>query len=63
MLSVVAPATPVLFIDTQMLFAETLDYQRQVAARLPLTDIRVIRADHGALVGGRSRWAAAYPRP
>ena len=44
MLSVASPDTPVLFIDTQMLFPETLDYQREIAARLPLTDIRVIRA-------------------
>lgn len=44
MVSVVAPGLPVLFIDTQMLFPETLDYQRQVSARLGLTDVRVIRA-------------------
>lgn len=44
MLSVVAPDTPVLFIDTEMLFPETLAYQRQIAECLPLTDIRVIRA-------------------
>ncbi|SFC04517.1 phosphoadenylylsulfate reductase (thioredoxin) [Tropicimonas isoalkanivorans] len=43
-LSQVAPATPVLFIDTQMLFPETLDYQREVAEKLGLTGIRVIRA-------------------
>lgn len=45
MLSVAAPDTPVLFIDTRMLFPETLAYQREIASRLPLTDIRVIRAD------------------
>ncbi|WP_372800168.1 phosphoadenylyl-sulfate reductase [Paracoccus seriniphilus] len=45
MVSVVAPGLPVLFIDTQMLFPETLDYQRQVAGKLGLTDVRVIRAD------------------
>ncbi|SDK53965.1 phosophoadenylyl-sulfate reductase (thioredoxin) [Paracoccus chinensis] len=44
MLSVASPDTPVLFIDTEMLFPETLDYQREIAARLPLTDVRVIRA-------------------
>ena len=44
MVSIVAPGLPVLFIDTQMLFPETLDYQRQVSARLGLTDVRVIRA-------------------
>lgn len=45
MVSVVAPGLPVLFIDTQMLFPETLDYQREVAAKLGLTDVRLIRAD------------------
>jgi len=47
LVSVIAPHTPVLFIDTQMLFPETLAYQRNLAARLALTDIRVIRADAG----------------
>lgn len=36
---------PVLFIDTQMLFPETLDYQRELAEKLELTDLRVITAD------------------
>lgn len=45
MVAVVDPTTPVLFIDTQMLFPETLQYQRDVAAKLGLTDVRVIRAD------------------
>ena len=44
LVSVIAPQTPVLFIDTRMLFAETLDYQRAVAEKLPLCDIRTIRA-------------------
>ncbi len=35
---------PVLFIDTEMLFAETLAYQRDVAIKLGLTKIQVIRA-------------------
>lgn len=45
LVSVIAPETPVLFIDTRMLFAETLDYQRQVAEKLALCDIRTIRAN------------------
>lgn len=45
LVSVIAPGTPVLFIDTQMLFPETLAYQQELAHRLPLTDIRSIRAD------------------
>ncbi len=44
LISVIAPETPVLFIDTRMLFPETLDYQRQVAEQLHLCDIRTIRA-------------------
>ena len=35
-------AVPVLFIDTLMLFPETLAYQRDLAAHLGLTGVRVI---------------------
>ncbi|MFN6953086.1 MAG: phosphoadenylyl-sulfate reductase [Albidovulum sp.] len=45
LVSVVAPGTPVIFIDTQMLFPETLAYQRELAEKLNLTDLRTIRAD------------------
>ena len=38
LVSVVAPGTPVIFIDTQMLFPETLEYQRELAEKLNLTD-------------------------
>lgn len=44
LVAMIAPETPVLFIDTRMLFPETLDYQRAVAASLPLCDVRTIRA-------------------
>ncbi|TJZ90699.1 phosphoadenylyl-sulfate reductase [Paracoccus gahaiensis] len=44
MVSVVAPGLPVLFIDTQMLFPETLAYQRDVARRLALTNVQTITA-------------------
>lgn len=37
------PAMPVLFLDTGMLFAQTLDYRRALAARLGLTDVRDLR--------------------
>jgi len=40
---------PVLFIDTEMLFAETLDYQREVAAKLGLSNIRTISATREAI--------------
>lgn len=44
LVSVIAPETPVLFIDTRMLFPETLEYQRRLADSLPLCDVRTIRA-------------------
>lgn len=44
MVAQVAPHTPVLFLDTQMLFPETLDYQRALADELGLSDVRVLRA-------------------
>ncbi|MDO8295860.1 MAG: phosphoadenylyl-sulfate reductase [Caulobacter sp.] len=34
---------PVLFLDTGMLFGQTLDYRQQLAARLGLTDVRDLR--------------------
>ena len=49
LVSVIAPETPVLFIDTRMLFPETLQYQREVAEKLDLRDIRTIRAAHPRL--------------
>jgi len=44
LVSVIAPETPVLFIDTRMLFPETLEYQRKLAEELHLCDLRTIRA-------------------
>jgi len=41
----VDPSTPVLFLETGMLFPETLAYQQDLAARLGLTDLRLIRPD------------------
>jgi phosphoadenosine phosphosulfate reductase len=34
---------PILFLDTGMLFGQTLDYRKQLAARLGLTDVRDLR--------------------
>ncbi|WP_136635037.1 phosphoadenylyl-sulfate reductase [Pseudooceanicola onchidii] len=45
LVAMVDPSTPVLFIDTQMLFQETLDYQHELAERLHLRDLRVVRAN------------------
>ncbi len=42
-------ATPVVFIDTLMLFPETLAYQRELAGVLGLTDIRIIHPERRAL--------------
>jgi phosphoadenosine phosphosulfate reductase len=42
MVAQIAPEMPVLFLDTQMLFAETLDYQKSVAAELGLQNVRRI---------------------
>ena len=37
------PVLPVLFLDTGMLFAQTLDYRRALSARLGLTGVRDLR--------------------
>lgn len=44
MVSQLAPETPVLFIDTLMLFDETLEYQRSLSAQFGLSDVRILRA-------------------
>lgn len=41
----VDPATPVIFLDTGKLFAETLAYRDALAARLGLTDLRTVSPD------------------
>ena len=46
MVSVIDRTTPVLFLDTEMLFPETLEYQTVVADSLALNNIRTIRPDH-----------------
>ena len=45
----VKPDIPVLFLDTGMLFGQTLDYRRQLAARLGLTDVRDLRPAYNDL--------------
>ncbi len=45
MVAKVAPATPILFLDTEMLFSETLAYQSQVAEHLGLTNVRIVKPD------------------
>jgi len=45
MISVMDRTTPVLFLDTEMLFEETLTYQREVAKTLGLSKVSIIRPD------------------
>ncbi len=45
----VAPDTPVLFLDTGMLFAQTEQYQRKLEKHLGLKDVRIIRPDNDHL--------------
>ncbi|MEM6482782.1 MAG: phosphoadenylyl-sulfate reductase [Pseudomonadota bacterium] len=49
LVSVIRRDTPVLFLDTEMLFAETLAYQTELAKFLKLSDVRVIKASEALL--------------
>ena len=49
MVSVIDRSVPVLFLDTEMLFPETLAYQREVADVLGLSDVRVLTPDRTEL--------------
>lgn len=44
MISLLDRSLPVLFIDTEMLFPETLDYQQRLSDTLQLTNVRIIKA-------------------
>jgi len=46
MIAQIKPDTPVIFLDTGMLFGQTLDYRQQLAARLGLTGVRDIRPQY-----------------
>lgn len=50
MLAQIDTAAPVIFLDTEMLFPETLTYQREVAQALGLTGIKVVTPDRDALL-------------
>ena len=43
MVAQLKPDMPILFLDTGMLFGQTLDYRRQLASKLGLTDVRDLR--------------------
>nr|WP_135505242.1 phosphoadenylyl-sulfate reductase [Roseovarius aestuariivivens] len=45
MISVIRRDTPVIFLDTELLFTETLVYQQELSERLGLKDLRIIHAD------------------
>jgi len=45
MVASIDSATPVIFLDTGKLFAETLEYRDQLAARLGLRDLRTARPE------------------
>jgi phosphoadenosine phosphosulfate reductase len=50
MLSEINKDAPVIFLDTEMLFPETLAYQQDVAVSLGLRDVRVITPNRNAVL-------------
>ncbi len=50
MLAAIDRSVPVIFLDTEMLFHETIQYQQDVAARLELSDVRRERPERDALL-------------
>lgn len=50
LISVMAPSTPVIFLDTEMLFAETLVYQAQLAETLGLSDVRRVEPNRAEVL-------------
>ena len=46
MIAEIKPDMPILFLDTGMLFAQTLDYRKQLAAKLGLTNVRDLRPQY-----------------
>lgn len=49
MAALVDPAISVIFLETGMLFGQTLDHRKRLAGQLGLTDVRDIRPDAGEL--------------
>ena len=54
MVATISPSTPVLLNETGMLFPETLEYQREVSAKLGLSNVQLVRPT-------RQRLAAVDP--
>ena len=44
MAAVIDPMVPVLFVDTELLFTETLVYQQEVSERLGLRNVQIIKS-------------------
>ena len=49
MVSLLNRDTPVIFIDTELLFTETLVYQQELAEKLGLSDVRILHAAQNSL--------------
>ncbi|MDX8348530.1 phosphoadenylyl-sulfate reductase [Cognatiyoonia sp. IB215446] len=50
MIAEIDKATPIIFLDTEMLFPETLAYQQDVAEHLGLTDVRIVGPDRNEVL-------------
>ena len=50
MIAQIDKATPIIFLDTEMLFPETLQYQKDVTEKLGLTDVRIITPSRDAVL-------------
>lgn len=50
MVAQINKATPIIFLDTEMLFDETLQYQHDVAQSLQLSDIRIITPNRNEIL-------------
>ncbi len=51
LISNISPDAPILFLDTAKHFPETLGYQKELAARLKLTNIKILRPELAAIAG------------
>jgi phosphoadenosine phosphosulfate reductase len=49
-------ATPIIFLDTDALFDETLDYVAMLRHRLGLSDLRIVRPSDAALAEADEMW-------
>ncbi|MHA6325646.1 phosphoadenylyl-sulfate reductase [Roseivivax sp. CAU 1753] len=56
-------STSVLFIDTRLLFTETLVYQQEVAERLGLRDVRIVQTEAATLAARDPHGALRHADP